>query len=92
MESAPFKFYCAQMKPLCAVALWVLAVTLMVFAVSEHLPDLERVADMVEILALVPTGWLIVDHAIERERARTDAVIERVALRFAESELTRLHR
>jgi uncharacterized membrane protein len=84
-------------KALTAAALLVAAITLMVVADTDHHPELARWSILTAMFGCTMVVALVVDivvhHAITvamtDERKRTEAMLERVAARFAEGELDR---
>lgn len=89
-------------KWMAVVGGWVLSVTLMTVATTDGVTTLRGWSLLVALGAWVPTLALIVEHAVGREhertaralakeRRRTEALIQAVAVAFAETEVPRIH-
>lgn len=76
----------------CIAVLWTLSTTLMITAlISSDDNDLARAAMFVGMIALIPTGWLIVEHVVRQERVVVvRQVCEAIGMAEAEGKLTRL--
>ena len=75
----------------CIAALWTAALTLLLVGLVDQRPDVTDLAFFVALLAIIPSGWAILEYEANRSvEAVVDAVCEAIGHAEAEGKLTHL--